>query len=169
MSRRLLLPLAILLLLAARTVAQTSVTLAPASITVIELLQPGRTYRLPQVSFVNNGAADLNLELACDSTTPGVVLHFRPQRFIFRPGDSQQVSITLQLAPTLPSGDYKTHIQAQSKAASDIALQLAAPVRFTVDKGDGFKGARFLPWLALLFLLLFALSFSRAKKCRSRL
>lgn len=156
-----------LLLVTVKTVAQTSVTLAPASITVIELLQTGRSYRLPPVSIANNGARDLELVVTYTTTTPGVIFQFRPQNFILRPGDSQQVSILLQLAPSISPGDYIAFIQAENRTEGDIALQLAAPVRFTVDRSDGFKDAWILPWLSLPIILLLMSLFNRAKRCRS--
>ena len=169
MNRLLPLALAILiLLLSARAVTQAGITLAPASITVDEPLQPGHTYRLPQMSITNGGESALHLELSYTTTAPGAVIHFLPQRFIALPGNSRQVSLLLQLPLTLPTGNYKALIQAQSKTEYDIVLQLAAPLSFTAGRRERITFGRNLNWLALPVFFFLALAFIRAMMCRFR-
>lgn len=133
----------------AAAVAQTGVGISHAEIAVDEDTSRGGRYRLPSVTVTNTGTEPARYEVVITSIQDQEELvpdadwfRFDPESFDLSPGQSQTVSIALNVGGGAEPGDYFSLIEAhpiQAETGVSIGVAAATKLSFHVKPSSIFE------------------------------
>lgn len=121
--------------------AQSGVGISHSEIVIEEKLKEGGRYRLPSVAVSNTGSEAARYEVVIsyiqdqEEHAPETGwFRFEPQAFDLAPGESQPVSITLNVGSDADSGEYFALIEAHPvQIDSGIAVGVAAATKLSFE------------------------------------
>ncbi len=123
--------------------SRIGVGIGTGKIEVTEVLMPGKTYDLPLLAVINTGdevsdyGAGISYhEQQAEMMPPEAWFVFSPERFTLEPGQSQPVSITLNIPARAAPGNYFAYVEAppivSSSGQTRVNVAAAAKLNFEV-------------------------------------
>jgi len=127
--------------------SRIGVGVGTSKIEITEILMPGEIYNLPPLTVINTGdeVADYGVGISYHEQQPEIMppeswFIFSPSKFTLQPGQSQPVSIKLNIPIRTTPGDYFAYIEAHpivsASGQTRINIASAAKIYFRIGTSN---------------------------------
>lgn len=132
------------ILLPASSQARVGVGVGTGKIELNEVLLPGKSYELPQLTVINTGdeISDYSVGVSYHEQQPEMMpprewFYFSPDKFNLEPGQSQPVSIKLSIPVKADPGRYFAYVEGFPVVSdsSETRVNIAAATKLTFEVG----------------------------------